>query len=84
MPSATPERQERWPGMDSEAIKFLEDAGYILTKDWRWIIPEDRNEKPLEREEDAIIYLIEERDFGGWLTKREYTNEMVNRALPRS
>jgi len=72
MPQTTPERAKRWPGMDSEAIEFLEDAGYTLRKDWAWDKP-SKNHKPTERERDAVIYLIEEWDFDG--IERNYVVE---------
>lgn len=70
MPSTTPERAARWPGMDSEAIQFLRDAGFKLGRDWHWRHPDDipwRSRKLSEREADAIIYLQEEWDFGGYV-----------------
>ena len=57
-PQTSPERASRWPGMDAEAIAFLESRGYRLTRAWTWLLPD-------EREADAIAYLIEEWDFGG-------------------
>ena len=67
MPQTTPERQARWSGMDSEAIAFLEGQGYYLRADWMWVLPTPEH-VVTEREEDAILYLIEEWDFGGTLT----------------
>lgn len=51
--------------MDTEAIEFLKSRGYHLEYDWTWSLPQGQS-KPSEREEDAIIYLVEEWDFGGW------------------
>ncbi len=64
MPQTTPERAARWPGMDAEAMGFLQKQGYVLRKDWLWTKPKPDHE-PTERERDAILYLIEEWDFGG-------------------
>lgn len=67
MPSTTPDRAARWPGMDAEAIQFLQSAGFELGRDWHWRHPDDipwRSRKLSEREVDAIIYLQEEWDFG--------------------
>ena len=64
MPQTTPERRARWPGIDSEAIAFLEGQGYTLHRDWSWSAPEP-GQKPTERERDALLYLIQEWDFGG-------------------
>lgn len=63
-PSTSPERRERWPGMDSEAITHLDAAGYTPTGHWTWIPPRPGH-VPTERDEDAIAYLIEEFDWGG-------------------
>jgi hypothetical protein len=64
MPQTTPERAERWPGQDSEAIRFLQDAGYRLTRAYQWVAPQPKRDMT-ERERDAVIYLIEEWDFDG-------------------
>ena len=64
MPQTTPERAARWPGMDAEAIECLEAGGWKLGRDYVWRHPDGK--KPTEREIDAVIYLIEEWDFGGW------------------
>ena len=69
MPQTTAERAARWPGMDSEAITYLESQGFILGLDWNWRHPANR---PLtEREEDAVLYLMEEWDFGIYIHRRE-------------
>ncbi len=67
MPQTTPERAARWPGMDSEAIEFLKKKGFILTKDWYWRKPHIGH-TITPKENDAIIYLIQEWDFGGIAT----------------
>lgn len=68
MPSTTPLRQDRWPGGDSQAIEFLTRNGYTLNREWTWNAPKPhRPTTPMER--DALIYLIEEWDFGGLLDR---------------
>jgi hypothetical protein len=67
MPQTTPDRAARWPGMDSQAIDYLQSRGYRLLRNWSWLLPEGKA-RPDEREEDAILYLIEEWDFDGWVT----------------
>lgn len=62
MPQTSPERRSRWT--DETAIEFLKSRGFKLGRDWHWRMPEGRIEVT-EREDDAIIYLIEEWDFGG-------------------
>ena len=70
MPSTTPERAARWKD-DGDAIKFLEGRGFKLNRQWNWealasykkLI--DGSYDLSFMEEDAIIYLIEEWDFGG-------------------
>ncbi len=64
MPQTTPERAARWPGMDAQAMKFLQKQGFVLTKEWFWKPPEPSRELT-DRERDAILYLIQEWDFGG-------------------
>lgn len=71
MPQASEEMQARWPGGDEEASKFLRDAGYHLTPDWRWVPPRGRVPHKHPREIDAILYLIHEWDYGGWITVEE-------------
>ena len=66
MPQTTPERAARWPGMDGEAIDFLQSCGYTLQRNWSWLLPEGKT-MPDDREQDAIAYLIEEWDFDGWV-----------------
>lgn len=63
MPRTTPERAARWPGLDGEAIAYLQANGWVLHRDYTWSHPEDRPILP--REMDAILYLLEEWDFGG-------------------
>lgn len=67
MPQTTPERAARWPGMDGQAMDYLEGQGYTLNKDYSWKLPGPHHEVS-EKEKDAIIYLIEEWDFDGILT----------------
>lgn len=64
MPQTTPERAARWPGMDSQAINYLNYAGFTLRKDWCWT-PPSINHRLTEKEYDAVLYLIQEWDFGG-------------------
>lgn len=66
MPSTTPERAARWPGLDSQAIDYLNNQGFTLTRSWEWTKPHSTYILT-EKEEDAIVYLIQEWDFGGIL-----------------
>lgn len=70
MPSTTPERAARWPGMDQEAMAYLKAQGYSLTRGWGWL-PPSSDHVSTDREIDALRYLIEEWDFGGIVPKRE-------------
>jgi hypothetical protein len=71
MPSTTPERAARWPGGDDQAIAFLHDSGFTLERNWTFTAPKGRSLDTegypwvSEKENDALIYLIEEWDFGG-------------------
>ncbi len=64
MPQTTPERAARWPGMDLQAMGVLLSRGYVLRRDFHWTPPTPDHEVT-DREEDAILYLIQEWDFGG-------------------
>ena len=64
MPQTTAERAARWPGMDMEAIAYLTTQGYKLTRYLHWRPPTPDHE-PTDREADAIMYLVQEWDFGG-------------------
>lgn len=64
MPQTTADRARRWPGGDSQAMLYLQAKGFKITKGWLWLAPtSDYNISIFEA--DAIIYLIEEWDFGG-------------------
>lgn len=69
MPSTTPELRAKFPDGDHEAQQVLRDGGYRLTRGWEWVHPLDK--LPTERERDAIVYLIEEWDFGGLISTTE-------------
>jgi hypothetical protein len=65
MPQASEELRSYWGGVDDEpAISHLEDAGFILTPHWTWIKP-NPDYSLTERDRKAILFLIEEWDFGG-------------------
>lgn len=88
MPSTSDERAARWPGMDTQATEYLEGRGYILSRDgkWEWSMPEDAT-APSARDVDAVLYLIEEWDFGGLRNSpsvefTEYDFESAYRAEP--
>jgi len=66
MPQTTPERAARWPGMDQEAMQYLVQRGFECTGDFYWMPPTPEH-KLTEKENDAVLYLIEEWDFGGVL-----------------
>ena len=62
MPSSTPERQARWQD-DYTACRFLEQRGFRLLAGWSWVAP--AGHVMTDDEQDAVIYLIEEWDYGG-------------------
>lgn len=70
MPQATPElRHVMLVNFGSEVgdegpIKFLENAGYVLNRNWTWKRPTPFI-APTELEALCILFLIEEWDFGG-------------------
>lgn len=63
MPSTTDERRARWPGMDAQATLHLENRGYERGPKWTWRHP-DPNHHMSARDVDAVVYLIEEWDWG--------------------
>lgn len=63
MPSTSAERRARWPGGDAEALSYLVGRGYVR-KGVFWTNP--KCVVVTERDEDAVVYLIEEWDWGGW------------------
>ena len=68
MPSTTAERAARWPGMDSQACEYLKKQGYTRTLGFCWCLPppvDGCKHKITLKEDDAIIYLVEEWDYGG-------------------
>lgn len=55
------------PISDAGPTKFLEEAGYMLTRDWTWLPKEGvKNYGDMTQEEyDALRFLVHEWDFGG-------------------
>lgn len=68
MPQTIPERAARWPGGDQQAMTHLASRGFRMPHDGRWTYhhPTLTWETMSERDRDAIIYLAEEWDFGGF------------------
>lgn len=64
MPQTTEARRKRWPGMDSQAIVYLEKRGFIRDNNFSWYKPSP-NYKLTRKERDALVYLNEEWDWGG-------------------
>jgi hypothetical protein len=69
MPTADEELRREWrhydeDGGDRMAMRFLEDAGYRLRRDWQWTPPKP-DHLPTDREVSAVYYLVDEWDFGG-------------------
>lgn len=64
MPQATDELRAEWPGGDQQAIDHLEAKGFIPTRDFQWIRPY-KDYVTTSRDESAILYLIDEWDYGG-------------------
>ena len=61
MPSARKELQDKFPGMDAEAMEALKDnffeSDFVFRRN-------DVNYKPTPREMEALDYLFEEWDYG--------------------
>lgn len=64
MPQTSDERRARWPSWDTQAIEHLESRGFVATRNYTWRNP--KNLELTEKDHDAIIYLIEEFDWGGF------------------
>jgi len=66
MPSTYDARAARWPGQDFQADLHLTSQGFTLTRDgrWEWVLP-DPEYHVTARDWDAIMYLVQEWDFGG-------------------
>jgi hypothetical protein len=60
------ERRFGDPVSDAGPMKFLEDAGYVLGRDWQWRKPGISDLKQMTREEfECLMFLAHEWDFGG-------------------
>lgn len=70
MPQSTPERRARWVS-DARATEFLKSRGYKLTPEWEWIPPDPKGTPALD-EQDAILYMVEEWDYGGIVYPEDY------------
>lgn len=62
MPQASDKLRAKFPGIDAQAIKELEEAGYKLTREFTWVKP--TSHKITDRENDALDYLFHEWDYG--------------------
>ena len=67
MPESTPERRATWHS-DDVAMRFLTAHGLMLDSTWCWFSHDDR--RLTDDEADAVLYLIEEWDFGGYIHNR--------------
>ncbi len=52
-------------------IKFLEDSGFTLTRQWTWTKPNATYENLTQKEYECIVFLCHEWDFGGLETNGE-------------
>lgn len=66
MPQSTQELRDRWGLSPKKAVEHLESKGFVLGADnpWEWTFPVGY--EPTKEDRDAMIYLIEEWDFGGF------------------
>jgi hypothetical protein len=78
MPSAGDWERDRYrtmfPDIGAEhGVKFLEDRGFKLTKDFEWLHPPER----LANEEELFViqFLCNEWDFG-WIVPKHWENEV--------
>lgn len=64
MPQAPEELRHEW-ACDSTAISYLEKRGFTLNRDWTWYKEGQALDNLTPKEFRAILYLIQEWDFGG-------------------
>jgi hypothetical protein len=65
VPQASDELRARWgEQVGGNPIAFLTDRGFLLTREFTWVLPAGRTEVD-EDEASAITYLVDEWDFGG-------------------
>jgi hypothetical protein len=68
MPQATLEQRKRWGGAlgvgEDKAEAFLEERGWVLTRQWQWV-PPTLGYYASDEEHEAIAFLIDEWDYGG-------------------
>lgn len=59
--------EKRFGSIDTHGPeKFLENAGYTLSRQWEWSKPGITNLKQMSREEfDCLLFLVHEWDYGG-------------------
>ena len=58
-----------WEGENGEgkALDYLERRGWILCPDWTWRWADcDVHREPTSAEENAMLWLIHEWDYGGY------------------
>lgn len=73
MPQASDELRQQMKDRFGDAIgeegpmKFLQDAGYVLTREWTWKPKQGVADlKGMTRDEfDCLLFLVHEWDFGG-------------------
>ncbi len=79
MPQASEELRGRMnkrfgdPISEAGPIKYLEDAGYVLTPNWRWKPKSGvKDLKDMTRDEfECLLFLIHEWDFGSLINDEE-------------
>lgn len=63
MPQASEELRNKFPGMDTQAINYLEQRGFKCGKDFVWR-PPSMFHNLTQHDKDAIDYLCDEWDYG--------------------
>lgn len=69
MPRTSEERRYRWRD-DAEAVEYLKSQGWTLLKSFCWQLPTPDHLLSY-REGDAMVYLIEEWDYGNIQDRRQ-------------
>lgn len=71
MPQATRELRERWDIADGPVIAYLAAKGFKYTQKWEWLKP-TKNHQCTQAEISAILFLIQEWDWGGLVPDSEW------------
>ena len=77
MPQASEELRRKWGGEqgvgEDKACDFLTSRGFAMTFNFQWV----RDTPPDALEEEAMQFLFEEWDWGGYVTPEEIRRQAI-------